>query len=49
MDMMPNYDIRDREKNIADWFIAFETDRILEEEKPPEEQDPNGVNLRTYG
>lgn len=40
MDMMPNYDIRDREKNNADWFIAFETDRILEEEKPPEEQDP---------
>ena len=40
MDMMPNYDIRDREKDIADWFIAFETDRILEEEKSPEEQDP---------
>lgn len=40
MDMMPNYDIRDREKDIADWFIAFETNRILEEEKSPEEQDP---------
>ena len=40
MDMMPNYDIREREKDIADWFIAFETDRILEEEKSPEEQDP---------
>ena len=40
MDMMPNYDIRDREKDIAEWFIAFETDRILEEEKSPEEQDP---------
>ena len=40
MDMMPNYDIREREKDIADWFIAFETNRILEEEKSPEEQDP---------
>jgi len=40
MDMMPNYDIRNREKDIADWFIHFETTRILEEGKVPEEQDP---------
>ena len=37
---MPNYDIRNREKDIADWFIHFETTRILEEGKVPEEQDP---------
>ena len=39
MDMMPNYDIREREKEFADWFIKFEYNRSLEEQKPADEQD----------
>ena len=39
MDMMPNYDIRSREKEIADWFIKFEYNRALDEKKPADEQD----------
>lgn len=43
MDMMPNYDIRGREKDIAEWFIRFELNRATDETKPPEEQDPRLV------
>lgn len=39
MDLMPNYDIRDREADIANWFIGFEAKRALDEQKDPEEQD----------
>lgn len=43
MEMMPNYDIRGREKEIASWFIEFEALRALEEQKEPENQDPKLV------
>lgn len=43
MDMMPNYDIRNREKDLYNWFIALEQRRLLDEQKPPEEQDPRFV------
>lgn len=43
MDMMPNYNIRGRENDIADWFIRFESNRAIDETKPPEEQDPRLV------
>ncbi len=39
MDLMPNYDIRDREKEIFEWFIEFETTRAEDEQKDPDEQD----------
>lgn len=39
MDMMPNYDIRGREKDIAKWFIDFEYTRALDEQKPADEQN----------
>ena len=40
MDMLPNYDIKGREAEIANWFAGFEADRLLDEQKAPEEQDP---------
>ncbi len=40
MDLMPNYDIRDRDKELADWFIKFENNRKLDRMKEAEEQDP---------
>jgi len=40
MDLMPNYDIRGREEEIAKWFIAFESRRLLDRKKEAEEQDP---------
>ena len=40
MDLKPNYDIRDREKEIADWFIDFELRRKQDKLKEAEEQDP---------
>ena len=43
MDLMPNYDIRDREADIAKWFIDFEAERLLDEQKEPEKQDPRLV------
>lgn len=43
MDLMPNYDIRDREADIAKWFIDFEAKRLLDEQKEPEKQDPRLV------
>jgi len=43
MDLMPNYDIRDREADIAKWFIDFEAQRLLDEQKEPENQDPRLV------
>ena len=43
MDMMPNYDIRNREADIANWFIAFEAKRAEDELKPAEDQDPKLV------
>lgn len=39
MDLMPNYDIRGREKEIFDWFVEFETIRTLDEQKDPDDQD----------
>lgn len=39
MDLMPNYDIRGREKEIYDWFIEFENNRTLDRMKEAEEQD----------
>lgn len=43
MDMMPNYDMKSREKDIAGWFVEFETKRAVDEQKSPEEQDPQLV------
>lgn len=43
MDLMPNYNINNREADIANWFINFEAKRLLEEQKSPEEQDPRLV------
>lgn len=43
MELMSNYDIKDREKDIAKWFIDFEANRIMDEGKPPENQDPRLV------
>ena len=40
MDLMPNYDIRGREKEIYDWFVEFENNRTLDRMKEAEEQDP---------
>ena len=40
---MPNYDIREREADIAKWFIDFEAERLLDEHKEPEKQDPRLV------
>lgn len=40
LDMIPTYDMRNREKDIAEWFIGFELKRMQEETKAPEEQDP---------
>ena len=39
MDLMPNYDIRGREEEIANWFIDFESRRLLDRKKEAEEQD----------
>ena len=43
MELLPNYDIKDREQDIAKWFIEFEANRAEDELKPPEEQDPRLV------
>lgn len=43
MDLMPNYDIRNRETDIAQWFIDFEARRAKDEMKAPEDQDPHLV------
>ena len=43
MDMGPNYDIRNREQEIAKWFIDFENMRAKDERKAPEDQDPTLV------
>ena len=40
MDIMPNYDIRNREQDLAQWFIEFEAQRTEDESKAPEDQDP---------
>ena len=40
MDLMPNYDIRGREKNLYNWFIRFELNRNLDKQKEPEKQNP---------
>ena len=39
-DLMENYAIKDREGELAKWFVDFETMRALEAEKPEDEQDP---------
>ena len=43
MELFPNYDIKDREADIAKWFIDFEANRAADEMKAPEEQDPRLV------
>lgn len=43
MDIMPNYDIRDREDDIANWFIDFEYERLVDEKKEDEDQNPKLV------
>ncbi len=40
MDLNPNYDIRNRENDIANWFINFESNRAKDKMKEAEEQDP---------
>lgn len=43
MELMSNYDIKDREKDLYEWFIDFEANRTLDEQKSPELQDPKFV------
>ena len=43
MDLITKYDIRDREAEIAEWFIDFEDKRDKDELKDPEDQDPRLV------
>lgn len=43
MELMTTYDIRNRELDIAQWFIDFESERALDENKAPEEQDSKFV------
>lgn len=43
MDLMPNYNIKGREKDLAKWFIEFESIRNEDEQKAPEDQDPRLV------
>lgn len=43
MELIPNYDVKDRESDIAKWFIDFEANRAADEMKAPEEQDPRLV------
>lgn len=43
MELMPNYDIRTREEDIAKWFISFEAARATDEMNEPENQDPKLV------
>ena len=38
-DLLENYAIKDREKELASWFINFEMMRMLEAEKPEDQQD----------
>lgn len=40
MDLLPNYDIKDRHEEIANWFIDFESRRMIDKKKEPEHQDP---------
>lgn len=40
MDLLPNYDIKEKHKEIANWFIDFESRRMLDKKKEPEHQDP---------
>lgn len=42
-DLIVNYAIKGREKDLAKWFIAFETNRAIEMDKPQGEQDPRLV------
>lgn len=39
MDLIDSYAIKDREAEIAKWFTDFESMRVLEAEKPEDEQD----------
>lgn len=39
MDLIDSYAIKDREAEIAKWFTDFESMRMLEAEKPEDEQD----------
>ena len=43
LDLLPNYDIKDRESDLAKWFIDFEALRAEDELKAPEDQDPRLV------
>ena len=38
-DLIESYAIKDREQELAKWFIDFETMRMLEAEKPEDQQD----------
>ena len=38
-DLIESYAIKDREQDLAKWFIDFETMRMLEAEKPEDQQD----------
>ncbi|MBQ9266953.1 MAG: DUF262 domain-containing protein [Clostridia bacterium] len=40
MDLMPNYDINDRQEDLRNWFIEFEKIRIQDKEKEAEDQNP---------
>lgn len=40
MDLLPNYDIKERHEEIANWFIDFESRRMVDKKKEPESQDP---------
>ena len=40
MDLMPNYDIRERENDLSKWFVDFEYRRNQDKMKEAEQQDP---------
>lgn len=40
MDLMPNYDIRNREQDLYNWFVKFETNRMEDLSKEAEKQSP---------
>ena len=43
LDLITNYAIKDREYELAKWFISFESKRAVEETKPQDQQDPKLV------
>ena len=43
MELLPNYVVKGREKELGKWFIDLENARLQDEKKPAEEQNPHFV------